>query len=285
MCLCAAVAAKLLRLSPFHHYIQNDIWGAMSERLTELSVNLTPHRDKPMQISVLTQLTNLVSLQICIVSNRLDDEVTASYALSHSGLKRLHVRGIKAKNLSLLCPSLRSLVMDHVYVEGTLSLPASLEDFAIRGTSGPPFKEPFPGLFEQRTFPVSQLLGLTSFLCHVPYSIDQATLDAALPKMLALRKLDIISFFGKLPPRLPSGLRAIRYFLINDNPLSSKELKHFAKACQLPELQSIGLYNCKAWTPSEIVGLDKIQQESKVTITMKEHYLDEDKVALGSSPG
>ena len=279
MYVCAAVAANLFRLVlvPYYQCIQDDIWGPLSERLTELCVTLAPHEDQPMRMDVLTQLTNLVSLKICI-GRFIDDEVTASYALSHPGLKSLYMRGINVRNLELRCPRLRSLVMDYAYIEGVLSFPASLEDLSIRGISSSPIHEPFP---------VSKLLGLTSLLCHVPLSIDRDALYAALPSMAVLRKLDIISYFGQLPPLLPPSLRAIRYFLTGEYPLSSQELQHFAKACQLPELQSMGLYNFGTWKPSEISTLQKIQQESKVSIIVKENWDDEDKVAFGSlsTPG
>ncbi|CAL5218921.1 g667 [Coccomyxa viridis] len=273
----SVVAAKLFRLNTNYCRIQDDIWGALSERMTELTLNLTPHKDEPMRMSVLTQLTSLVSLEICIMGDPLgdmDDEVTASYHLSLPGLESLHMRGINAKNLSLHCPRLRNLVMDYPYIEGILSLPASLEDFAIRGVA--PFHEPFP---------VSNLLGLTSLLCHVPLSIDRDALYAALPSMSALRKLDIISFFGQLPPLLPPSLRAVRYFVTGEYPLSSQELQHFAKACKLPELQSMGLYNCQTWKPYEIRTLQKIQQECKANIIVEKNWKDEDRVASGGRPG
>ena len=265
----AGVAAKLFRLVPYHQEVQDGIWGALSERLTEVSLDLTSDEDQPMRMDVLTQLTNLVSLKICMVGNR-DHEVSTSYTLSHPILRSLHMRRINVRNLDLRCPRLHSLVMDYPSIKGVLSFPASLEDLSYRGIAILPFHE---------LFPVSKLLGLTSLLCHVLLSMDRDSLYAILPSMSALRRLDIIMFNGQLPALLPSGLQAIRYFMLGEDPLSSQELQHFARACKLPELQSIGLYNCQTWTPSEISAVQKIQQESKAKVIVEENWVDEDFVS------
>ena len=183
-------------------------------------------------MDLLAQLTNLTSLRIDMVrdSDGDIDEVAASYTVSLPGLKSLHAAQIKAIDLTLLCPGLRSLTMEDSSISGNLSLPAFLEELSIRGR-----------LQMDRAFPVSSLLGLTSLLCDVPRGMTQELLFGALPSMTALRNLDLILMNGQLPSLLPGSLRAIKYILMSGDKVSPRELQHFAGACQLPELQELML--------------------------------------------
>ncbi len=229
-------------------------------------------------MDVLTQLNNLTSLRICMEvdvkdsNNNFIYEVDASYTMDLPGLKSLHMTGIEARDLILLCPRLRSLTVDYPFIKGKVYLPASLEDLSVRGMSGPPMHEPYQ---------ISDLLGLTSLLCHACGPIDQDQLYATLPSMSALKTLILISLNGKLPPLLPASLRVIKYILDSEEPLSSKELQHLASPCLLPEVQAVSLYNHQTWKPSELRALQKIKRESKVAVIVKENWADEDNIVHG----
>ncbi len=229
-------------------------------------------------MDVLTQLSKLTSLCICLDpdmknSNGSDiQEVDASYVMDLPGLRSLHMTSIGAKDLVLLCPELRSLTMDYPSIKGNLSLPASLEDLSMRGLSGPPMNEPYQA---------SNLLGLTSLLCHASGPMEQDQLYAMLPLMSALKTFVLITLNEKLPPLLPASLQALSYILESDASLSSEELQHVAAACQLPELQSLNLYKCLSWKPRELCALQNIQMESKAKVILKEKWVDEDGIIMG----
>ena len=280
MCPCADLAAKLLWLSPTHQRFQDEFWPALSERLTELCVDI-PDDHKAMRTDVLTQLTSLTFLKIRVNDGATRDtgvEVAASYTLSLPGLTSLHLSSITTEDLVLLCPRLRSLTLDYPSVRGCLSLPASLEELSIRGFTAPPMHKTS----------MSGLRGLTSLLCNVPGGMTQSFLFGILPSMSALRSLDLVLSDGQVPPRLPGTLRAIRYYLVDVTyptptvPLSSRELQHFAGACQLPELQSMSLCNRYIWTADEKQALNKIQAESSVTVSVEENREDNMRVYPGN---
>ena len=142
----------------------------------------------------------------------------------------------------------------------------------MRGLLGPSRPEPFQ---------VSNLLGLTSLLCHASGPMEQDRLYAMLPSMSALETLVLILLNGQLPPLLPANLRMIRYILQFSNSLSSEELQHVAAACLLPELQSVSLHKRYSWTPSELRALQKIKKESKIEVIVVDYWVDEDSIFLG----
>ena len=250
----------------------------MSERLTELCVNLEAAQ---IRMEVLNQLTNLKRLRITLNTDASDDESeklplgsTKSYALSLPGLDSLYVDGLLAEGFALHCPSLRSLTMQFCMILGNFSLQASLEDFAIRGISGPRMKE---------TFPVSSLLGLTSLHCQPPGHMKSELLFGALPSMSALKVLELVSYNEQLPPALPASLQEIKYILPTSSLWTPAQLQHVAAACKLPELQSLSLYNCEKWEPSELRALQKVAKESKAEVTVRDNWVDEEGIMMGEA--
>ena len=261
---CAAdLAVKLLRVSTKHRRIQDKFWPAISKTLTELIVILDAAREA-LRLDLLSQLSNLTSLKIG--SGKWLGERPRPYVLSIFSLKSLYARCLSATELTLACPELRSPTLEECRIRGSLSLPASLEDFRLRGASTPHMQE---------AFPVSSLLGLTSLHCSLPDSMKPDLLYNILPSMSALRTLDLVLdhgwlpvpwILGQLPPLLPASLLAVRYFVTSPNGLGPVDLQRLSDACQLPELQSLSLHNCAGWDPQMWRSLEKVGQGSNVKV-------------------
>ncbi len=272
--MCADVAAKLLRLSADHRRIQDDFWSSMSGSLTELVIILDGAR-KAIRLDVLTQLTNLTSLKINL--HKCLDKRLGSYTLSLPGLKSLYVLGLGARDLTLHCPELRSLTLEECWIiEGTLSLPASLEDLALR------CKEMTATHTLRDTFPVSSLHGLTSLHCQLPDSLIPDDLYGFLPAMSALRTLDLVLDYrqfpprnGQLPPLLPASLLVIRYIMVSGRSLGPADLQCFTDAGQLPELQSMTLHSCQGWEDNVWHSLMEIQEKSNVEVILSVAWIDQ----------
>ncbi len=162
------------------------------------------------------------------------------------------------------------LTMEDSRISGSLSLLASLEELCIRGH-----------LLMDGAFPVSSLLGLTSLLCDVRSSVTQELLYGALPTMTALRNLDLILLDGQLPALLPGSLRAIRYILMSGDKVSPRDLQHFAGACQLPEVQSVCLYNYFKWSPGDLQLLKNLDVKSSAKILVMDNWKDGSSVIFG----
>ena len=259
----ADVAARLLRLSTYHHRIQDEFWSGVSKTLTELVVILDPDREA-LRLDVLNQLTSLTSLKIG--SCKWLDERPRPYVFSVPSLKSLYVRCLSATDLTLACPELHILTLEECRIKGSLSLPASLKDFKIRGASTRHMQE---------AFPVSSLLGLISLHCSLPETMKPDLLYDILPSMSALRTLELCLnhgwlpvpwAVGQLPPLLPTSLLSVRYFVTSQSGLGPVDLQRLADACQLPELQSMSLQNCAGWDPEMWRSLEQVGKGSNVKV-------------------
>ena len=173
------------------------------------------------------------------------------------------------KDLTLDCPRLRSLTLEHGCVHGRLSLQASLENYAFINETC---------LDVHEAFPLSNLLGLTRLHCQLPGKMSQETFFGILPTMSALKTLDLFSWDHRLPPRIPAGLQAFKYVLpLRHQPsLCQEELQHFADACQSPEVHNAHLLKYWKWKQDEISALERIKEESKAKVFLADNLMEYD---------
>ena len=240
---------------------QYNFWAALSENLTELSVIMHP-ADQPVRVADLTQLTQLTSLKLSLPMTAAVR--TISDRLNLPGLRSLHLAYVRAKDLVLDCPRLRSLTMEYCYIQRHISLQASLENFLFRELSGFQIHD---------ACPLSNLLGLTRLHC-------QKRFFDILPFLSGLRTLEVSSDDGYLPPYLPSSLWTIKYFVrctwSYQSSWCSRELQHLEMACQLPELQSLALWHMYEWIPQVGDAVQKLKGESKAKVTIQQDAIGEE---------
>ncbi len=261
---------------------QDSFWAAMSGRLTQMTVVMHPE-DEPTRFTVLTQLTKLTSLRVCFKScgtrsrrpesaPQRDVDKPISYALNLPELRSLHMTNLEVKDLTLDCPKLCSLVLEHCWIQGRPSLQASLENFAFNDKTC---------LDVHEAFPLSNVLGLTRLHCQLPGKVSQETFFSILPTMSALRTLDLVSWDHCLPPLVPASLQAFKFVLpLRYRPLSQEELQHFADACQSPEVHSAHLLKYWKWAPDEISVLEKIKGQSKARVNLQDDLMEDDVLGI-----
>ena len=255
----------LLNLSTIHgdyflrghgHRVQDEFWEVLSESLVELSVvvharYLVKQDDSAARwISVFNKLTNLTSLKVggSPWSN-------ANCVLDLPRLKSLHISHFSTSELTLICPGLRSLILERCTIRGHLSLKAPLEHLACKGDIK---------LCVHEAFPCSNFLGLRSLRCHLWGARSQLNPDeinGILPEMSMLRTLDLVFNNGGLPPHLPASLQSLNYYL--ERYWGPNDLERFADTCRLPHLLSINLIHWNKWKPDDQLALQEMSAEGK----------------------
>ena len=228
----------------------------MSHSLTELAIIMDAY-DEHMWIPVLRQLSNLTSLKL---GTPTLPRVQRSYVIDLPGLRHLHICHFKVQDLTLKCPGLRSLTVVNSSFRGKLSLEAPLEEVFYKGKEGLPVHEGFP---------LDNLLGVTRL--HVTWSsFNSGWLDdiyGILPLMSRLKTLSIVSQPGILPPKLPDSLWTATLVLDYNFYASTEDLevKHFADACELPQLKSLSLLRCPRGVHHR---LQEVSKNSKAKIVL-----------------
>lgn len=261
----------------------DNLWATCSSSFVELSIVIYAS-DTNVCIAAANQLKALNSLDICVhprsylpEDDGLPDQIyfseieSRSYIIDLPGLKSLSLTSLDVIDVTLVCPSLRSLTLTRCDIRGRLSLQASLEHVCCEGCST-------FGIHEG--FPVSNLLGLTCLQIHMPCCMNRDELYSILPRMSKLRALDMLFRESGLPWPLPASLKAIRYYFAAfcgvQSRWESEDFQRISHACQLPELQSISLVNWHKFKPDELLALQQITEEGGGKLSVKYVMMGED---------
>ncbi len=287
VCSCNACRADLSRrlLRPGgiehpHHALDN-LWPAYSDSLVELSIVIHA-TDATRCIAAVNQLKSLTSLDVSVHprsyrGDELADEIffsdiePSSHVLDFPGLKSLSLTSLRVKDVTLVCPSLRSLTVTRCSINGRLSLQAPLEHLCCTGCTT-------LGIHE--AFPVSNLLGLTCLQCDVSCWLSQDDLYSILPRMSKLRVLDLAFRKSGVPWHLPASVQTIEYYLTRSgerrSQWNSEDFRYILQACQLPELQSITLVNWYKFNSDNMAALKHITEEVGGKVSVKAEMMGED---------
>ena len=195
-----------------------------------MSILKDPADEQLLQSTYLNQLTRLTRLAFDEGGPRSDWADDLDYALKLPALKVLCVDCLKASNLQLECPQLKTLRIEG-FISGRLYLQASLEHLHhARGAE----------ISIHKGFPITNLIGLTYLSLRVSYDIDtEAALVQALPLMTRLRILNMGINMCSLPATLPSSLRDVTLRFSSDREWDSSVILLLQ---QLPDAESICIF-------------------------------------------
>ena len=215
-----------------------DYWATLSSCLTGLSISIDPADKQLLQPIYLNQLTSLTRLELGESGPISDWADEFHYALKLPALKVLCVDCLKASNLQLQCPQLKTVHIES-FISARLHLQASLKH--LHYAKGGEFSI-------HEGFPITNLIGLTCLSLRVTYDIDTgAALSQALPLMTRLRILNMVINMCSLPVTLPSSLRDVTLRFSSSREWDSsvipllQQLPYVESICIIPFDARVGL--------------------------------------------